>query len=211
MLRMRKTGALCGSLPEQKSPDERKTTSKWGSLEEGRGRREVSTVRSSGPYRAELFGSSRGSVVCERASRRDNRFGKRAPLTASGGSRGKSPGDLQCSPLNNLQTRQKLLTVNGEVDGKPAFILIDSGSSGNFLADEFVRKWDVQLTKCVKSSPGYVQLANGERQIIQCLKRPVSVRVQKYETRLNFHTTRLAGYDCILGQPWLEKEEPYIR
>lgn len=48
-----------------------------------------------------------------------------------------------CNPINSISRKNTLLTVNGYLNGKSTYILIDSGSSGIFVSNTIVSTLDI--------------------------------------------------------------------
>lgn len=111
--------------------------------------------------------------------------------------------------MNSVHKKKVLVTLNGNIDGQSAYILIDSGSTGNFIAKKFVRKMGLE-TRGGKSMPTNVAMANGAIESVECLKRPIDLRIKKYKKMITPQVIDLAAYDLILGIEWLEREDPCI-
>lgn len=95
------------------------------------------------------------------------------------------------------------------MNGHKAYILIDSGSTGNFVSKKFVKKIGLEK-RGEKSSPGKVAMANGVTELIECLKNPIELKIKKYKKTIRPQVIDLAAYDLILGMEWLEHEKPSI-
>ena len=94
-----------------------------------------------------------------------------------------------------------LIKLRGFVGSRPAVILVDSGATGNFVSSKFA-----STAKLVRMSgpPSTASLANGQPQDasgVAC----TTLRIESYSDRMYFNVTDLAGYDVILGMPWLEQ------
>jgi hypothetical protein len=70
-------------------------------------------------------------------------------------------GPETLSTLTHTSTaKENLLWFNGQIDGHPAWILLDSGASQNFIDESFMKKHRIlrQL-----ATPFTVELANGHK------------------------------------------------
>lgn len=95
-----------------------------------------------------------------------------------------------------------LIKLRGSIGSRPAVILIDSGATGNFVSSKFASTAKLALTA---GPPSTASLANGQPQDASGVACGVAVRIGSYTDRMSFNVTDLAGYDVILGMPWLEQ------
>ena len=95
-----------------------------------------------------------------------------------------------------------LIKLRGSIGSRPAVVLIDSGATGNFVASKFVSAAKLLLKA---GPPSTASLANGQPQDASGVVCGVAVRIGSYTDRMDFNVTDLAGYDAILGMPWLEQ------
>lgn len=111
--------------------------------------------------------------------------------------------------FNNIEeSRKQLLRINGEIDGKSVWIMIDSGATENFISESFVEKHKMNY-QIVKNLP--VQLADGHHKTINRM-----VKIQKLQlnscksNNITAYAMPLQRYDLILGAPWLYDTNPMI-
>jgi RNase H-like domain found in reverse transcriptase/Reverse transcriptase (RNA-dependent DNA polymerase)/Integrase zinc binding domain/Chromo (CHRromatin Organisation MOdifier) domain/Retroviral aspartyl protease len=105
-----------------------------------------------------------------------------------------------------------MLSFAGTVNGHVARVLVDSGSSGDFISDRFIDKY--RLSSLVMSDSGSeqrkVKLADGS----ECNSRGsipnASLVIGKYRDNVRLMTLPLNDYDVILGMTWLAKTNPSI-
>jgi len=96
-------------------------------------------------------------------------------------------------------TAEELLRFNGLINGHPAWILLDSGASRNFISETFVKKKKMTITK---AKPFKVEFANRTK-----LQVSQEVRIQElhldeyYASDLPAQVINLKHYDAILGKP----------
>ncbi|CAA0810810.1 Unknown protein, partial [Striga hermonthica] len=80
-------------------------------------------------------------------------------------------------------------------------VLVDNGSSHNFINADLSQKLNLPTTKI---KPFDVRVANGER--LQCTKsfRNVSIKFQGVTIKADLYALPLVGPDVVLGVQWLE-------
>ena len=115
---------------------------------------------------------------------------------------------------NNLEISQiessckQLLRINGTIDGKSAWILIDSGATENFISDKFVKQHRFPTQK---STPLPVQLADRHNKETNQVTQIKNLNFNSYRTsNLTAYVMTLQRYDMILGKPWLHDTNPVI-
>ena len=99
----------------------------------------------------------------------------------------------------------KAFSFHGEIQGRPLFILVDSGSSHTFLSDVVAQS----LTGVQDLTPALgVQVANGA--VLQCTSYiPAATwSVQGYTFSTDLKLLPLSSYDMILGLDWLASLSP---
>jgi transposase InsO family protein len=112
--------------------------------------------------------------------------------------------------VNRIRKRMKktMLTVEGTLYGKPALILIDSGSSAEFVSADFITRHRLSTTPMKRQQR--VILADGtkKRPTRRTLHTPVRMADRHY--KINFTVLPLNRYDAILGMSWLRQYKPLI-
>jgi len=95
----------------------------------------------------------------------------------------------------------RTMRVAATIKSQPMMVLIDSGSTYNFLSDKVARtlRLPVVLTKSFT-----VHVANGERLLCQGRFEKVPIDLQGIAFSLTFYSLPLAGLDMVLGIQWLE-------
>ena len=104
------------------------------------------------------------------------------------------------------RAKRRLLVVMGRYHGKPAKILIDSGSQLDLVDQGFVEKHRLPVTETAKWT---VSLAGGQTQDAS-IEAAGPIKIGTYVTDLKTQVTRLTDYDVILGKPWLTRANPQI-
>ena len=106
------------------------------------------------------------------------------------------------------ENKEQLLRFNGKINGYPAWILLDSGASKNFIDEKFVNKYKL-ITKSIP--PLSVELVSGQELGIN-----KSCEIQQLElgiyrtTNISTQVLPLQRYDLILGKPWFYHANPLI-
>lgn len=108
----------------------------------------------------------------------------------------------------NSHMYQPLIKLNGFVNNISATILVDCGSSGNFISSEFSKKHGFKEDKL--DSIQDVVLADGTKQSAIKVVRGVKLSMGNYKDKLDFLVLPLKSYDCLLGMPWLVKYNPKV-
>jgi hypothetical protein len=93
----------------------------------------------------------------------------------------------------------------GNIGGKDVVILIDSGSSHNFVSETVASRW---RNWTALESPMQVRVANG--QILNCTHEVTTcpMWIGGYAFKLPLKILPLHCYDVILGIDWLEQHSP---
>ena len=105
-------------------------------------------------------------------------------------------------------TGSQLMVFNGTLRGRPARILLDSGSSSHFVSDKWIKSQNVRAVP--KSTIDVVNMANGTTQDSTAILREVQFTIgPTYEDNTTFHVIPMTGaFDAVLGKPWFDKYEP---
>ena len=100
-----------------------------------------------------------------------------------------------------------LISFEGTVNGREGKIMIDSGSSSNFISYDFVKANRLETFRLEQVQ--VVQLADGsEYRVTRGVK--VYVRWKGWTGKVNLLVLPLKKYDIILGMSWLRKYNPTI-
>ena len=103
---------------------------------------------------------------------------------------------------------ESLLKYAGHLRGCRATILIDGGSTGNFVSEAFVHRHE--LRKIPLDDATYVTVANGSREALQFQTELLKLGIQGYHQRVCLTVLPNMEYDVILGKPWLACHAPHI-
>lgn len=92
--------------------------------------------------------------------------------------------------------------MEGSIGGRMIQLMIDSGSSHNFMQEKVVKFLKLPL---YPSDQFQVMVGNGQylKGVGKCAK--VAVTIQSYSFEADFFVINLHGADAILGLSWMEK------
>ena len=100
-----------------------------------------------------------------------------------------------------------LTILQGTILGHPAKILVDGGSTNNFLSADFVQRHALRTTSLQRANR--LEFANGKTQAVSQALLQAKVKIgHTYSERMDISITQLNKYDLILGKPWLIKHNP---
>ena len=106
------------------------------------------------------------------------------------------------------ENKEQLLRFNEKINGYPAWILLDSGASRNFVNEKFVQKHKLG-TKII--TPFTVELADGSKKEVRTEINIKKLELEKYHTSgISAQILGLQRYDAILEKPWLYHANPNI-
>jgi hypothetical protein len=106
------------------------------------------------------------------------------------------------------ENKEQLLRFNGRINGHPAWILLDSGASRNFVDEKFAQKYQLAQTS---TKPFTVELADGRKKEVNKEIKINKLELDSYRTTgIVAQVLNLQRYDAILGKPWLYHANPNI-
>ena len=103
---------------------------------------------------------------------------------------------------------RQLLTVQVSLNGVPCTLLIDSGASRNFINTSFVDQHKLRLSSL--RHPLRIRLADGTLSATAYELQDATVQLNDFSYQTSFVSTKLSGYDGILGKPFLDDVNPRI-
>ena len=113
--------------------------------------------------------------------------------------------------ITNMDDRKKphlgLFKVQGRLKDENITILIDNGSTGNFISASLATKLKLKTTTV---DPIIVNMANGSTETQDKATYRVPLEIGPYCGKVDFSLLSLPEYDIILGQPWLRKHGALI-
>jgi hypothetical protein len=96
----------------------------------------------------------------------------------------------------------------GLIDNQPAYILIDSGATNNYISDSFVKKYRLYTEPLAE--PAEAALANGLSLSVIRMVPSIPIRIQDYKDEINANVLALDKYDMVLSMAWLNTYSPTV-
>src|ERR1700694_5809255 len=106
------------------------------------------------------------------------------------------------------KTGKQLITFMGLVDNQPAYILIDSGATNNYISELFVRKHKLYTEPLAE--PAEAALANGLSLSVIRMVPSIPIHIQEYKDEINANVLALDKYDMVLSMAWLNTYSPTV-
>ena len=101
-----------------------------------------------------------------------------------------------------------MLTVTGTIYGQPAFILLDSGSSTEFVSAEFIHRH--ALTTFPTIPERHVRMADGSKQKSSGRLEYAPLHMNGHNYASDFTVLPLSQYDAVIGMSWMQQYKPKI-
>lgn len=114
---------------------------------------------------------------------------------------------LEVPELYAASTSSKVIKLVAKVRGDTVTVLVDSGASHDYVATHLVTKLSLPT---VEGEAMTVRLGDGHQVDASLLVPRLTYRVKSFKDARPFRVTTLAGYDLILGKPWLTQFNPSI-
>ena len=115
----------------------------------------------------------------------------------------------QANSMSSLPSpTRRLIKFTGTLNGRPCAFMLDSGATGNFVSVSFVKKHSFPTSPLPRQD--VVTLADGSTQTTGSMVPAAAVQIGSYADRVDFVSLPLAGYDVILGMPWLYHYNPVV-
>jgi len=118
--------------------------------------------------------------------------------------------NVSVEPSNKSECKaHDLLRVEGKINGRSAVMLIDSGSTHDFLSEEFVKRNNISYNTAADVLN--VTLADGSTSPHSLRTTcPLKLVIKDQSDTQFFTIFPLTRYDAILGKPWLTRNNPNI-
>ena len=119
-------------------------------------------------------------------------------------------GPVEATPVEVSTTERipsQTIELSGRIHRRPIRVLLDSGSTGNYISDQVARSFNL----IVQSKEGIEQLTLADGSKIQ-VQGYVSFRLRcgQYNSEVFFRVFPNMHQQLILGIPWLKQENPRI-
>ena len=110
-------------------------------------------------------------------------------------------GEMSLLHLDHMANHTpQTIRFQGEIQGVPVLVLVDSGATHNFISQKLVGKmdWVVERTSQMR-----IKLGDGFQTMTQGVCRKVELKVGGWEIQADMHLFELGGVDVVLGVEWL--------
>lgn len=114
---------------------------------------------------------------------------------------------MQAQELHVVGTENSVIRLAAKVRGQVISVLVDSGASEDYVSAALVTSLKLPV---VEGEPTSVRLGDGHRGDASFVVPRLTYRVKSFKDTRSFRVTKLAGYDIILGKPWLTQFNPSI-
>ena len=111
-------------------------------------------------------------------------------------------------PSEDSSLKNELLRFSGHLGGHQVTVLIDGGSTNDFVSDAFVRQNSLETVGLMQ--PVEVVMANGSKEHVTRRLVGNRLRIGSYRQRMETNVLANLSYDVILGKPWLTQHNPAI-
>jgi hypothetical protein len=109
--------------------------------------------------------------------------------------------------IASVQASGRLIKLSGLVNKCRAVMMVDSGSTGDFISQAYVREHKLHSKSYEHSKT--VWLADGKQHVVSWYVM-CDIRTGGLTETVELAIIPLAGYDVILGTPWLQRHNPRI-
>jgi Retroviral aspartyl protease len=103
---------------------------------------------------------------------------------------------------------KQLITFTGMVDDHPAYVLIDSGATTNYISESFVNKHKVYTEPLAK--PTQAVIADGRPLNVIRTAPHLPIHIQEYADEIDANVLALDRYDLVLSMAWLDAYCPSV-
>ena len=126
------------------------------------------------------------------------------PTTVHGNS---DPSSSSTYQIASVQASGRLFKLSGLVNKCQAVMMVDSGSTGDFISEAYVSKHRMRRNSYESSKT--VWLADGKQHTVTSYIVCV-ISIGGLTESVELAIIPLVGYDVILGTPWLQRHNPSI-
>ena len=106
------------------------------------------------------------------------------------------------------KSSKRLITFTGMVDDHPAYVLIDSGATTNYLSESFVKQHGIYTEPIADTT--HAVIADGTALSVTQAAPNLAVRIQEYADTISANVMALDRYDLILSMAWLDSYCPSV-
>jgi hypothetical protein len=111
-------------------------------------------------------------------------------------------GEMSLLHLDHMANHTpQTIRFQGEIQGVPVLVLVDSGATHNFISQKLVSKMDWVVER---NSHMRIKLGDGFVTMTQGVCRGVELKVGGFGIHADMHLFELGGIDVVLGVEWLK-------
>jgi hypothetical protein len=112
------------------------------------------------------------------------------------------------TPYASITRKRKLIEFWGQINGRQAKILIDTGAQSNFIDSNFAHAFELSTTST--PHPTTVHMADGTTHTVDTCLNHATIQINQYEDHVTLDVLPLSAYDVILGEPWMSTKDCII-
>ena len=117
------------------------------------------------------------------------------------------PSSSSAYQIASVQASGRLIKLSGSVNKCRAVMMVDSGSTGDFISEAYVSKYNIHSKPYEGSRT--VWLADGKQHAVTSYVVCV-ISIGGLTESVELAIIPLVGYDVILGIPWLQRHNPSV-
>ncbi|MCH80537.1 Ty3/gypsy retrotransposon protein [Trifolium medium] len=111
-------------------------------------------------------------------------------------------GEMSLLHLDHIaHDTPQTIRFQGEIQGVPVLVLVDSGATHNFISQKLVYKMDWSREN---TSQMRIKLGDGFLTKTQGVCKGVELKIGDFEVQTDMHLFELGGIDVVLGVEWLK-------
>ena len=109
--------------------------------------------------------------------------------------------------IASVRANSRLIRLSGHVNKYGAVMMVDSGSTGDFISEVYVKQHKLPVKSYHDSKT--VWLADGTQHVVREYTT-CRISIGGLTESLELAIIPLVGYDVVLGVPWLQRHNPDI-
>jgi hypothetical protein len=124
-----------------------------------------------------------------------------------------SCGEISClssAAVTNCIYSSPLIKINSCINGRSAMLMIDSGSTSNFISSSFTKTNKIKTQVLNREYEQKVQLADGKEYVVKEIVELANLSWDGWKGKVTLLVLPLSHYDIILGMKWLKESNPKI-
>ncbi len=119
-------------------------------------------------------------------------------------------GNVELSALNTASTfHHPLMLLHATICDRPAVVLMDSGSTTNFVSSHFIKRHSLSLNS-IGGATNKIKMAHGVVEIAARVLDKATFCLGPYTETISLVEAPIDSYDAVLGMPWFVHHNPAI-